>query len=78
MSKTDGYSNYVCDRCAKSIYAQSNAPETQSWREIKRISADGNTVSRLLCGDCASAYRDLAQKQDTAFGDFMANKVKEQ
>lgn len=78
MSRTDGYSSYTCDRCAKRIYAQPNAPDAQSWREVKRISADGTTITRLLCPDCAGAYRDLAQAQDAAFGDFMANRTKEQ
>ena len=32
MAKTSGYSQLVCDRCAKILYATDNAPEAQSWR----------------------------------------------
>lgn len=74
MSKTSGYSNYTCDRCSKSVYAQETAPEVQSWRTIERITADGVKATRLLCPDCAAAYREVAQGQDTQFGDFMARK----
>ena len=74
MSKTSGYSNYTCDRCGKSVYAQDGAPEVQSWRTIERTTADGVKTTRLLCQSCAGAYRDLAQAQDAAFGDFMARK----
>ncbi|MDY5002977.1 MAG: hypothetical protein SO057_02360 [Atopobiaceae bacterium] len=75
MSKTAGFSQYVCDRCGKSVYTLDSAPEAQSWRTIKRVTADGVDVTRLLCPDCASAYRTLASSQDTAFGDFMANRA---
>ena len=74
MSKTSGYSNYTCDRCARSVYAQDGAPEVQSWRTVERITADGVRTTRLLCPDCAAAYREVAQGQDTEFGDFMARK----
>ena len=74
MSKTSGYSNYACDRCSKSVFAQEMAPEVQSWRTIERITADGVKTTRLLCPDCAASYREVAQAQDTEFGDFMARK----
>ena len=52
MAKTSGYSQLVCDRCSKTLYATENAPEAQSWRSVKRYTADGTEVSRLLCPDC--------------------------
>ncbi len=72
MAKTEGYAQLVCDRCAKTIYATDNSPEAQSWRTIERTTADGTRVSRLLCPACNASYRELAQSQDAAFGDFMA------
>lgn len=48
-----------------------NSPEYQTWRNIKRISADNVEVSRLLCKDCYSEYREMCTTQDTQFGDFM-------
>lgn len=74
MAKTTGYSQLVCDRCAKTLYSTDNAPEAQSWRSIKRYTADGTEVSRLLCADCYDGYRTLAISHDQAFGDYMANK----
>ena len=74
MAKTSGYSQLVCDRCAKTLYATDNAPEAQSWRSVKRHTADGTEVSRLLCPDCYDSYRTLASSQDAAFGDFMAKR----
>lgn len=74
MAKTSGYSQMVCDRCAKTIYATDNAPEAQSWRDVQRYTADGTSISRLLCPTCNAEYRALVQTQDTAFGDFMASK----
>ena len=71
MAKTDGYSQLVCDRCSKTIYATANSPEAQSWRTIERITADGTTVSRLLCPQCNSEYRELAQSHDAEFSEFM-------
>lgn len=76
MAKTSGYSQLVCDRCAETIYATDNAPDAQSWREIKRYTADGTEISRFYCPACNVDYRELAQKQDSEFGDFMANKGK--
>ena len=73
MAKTSGYSQLVCDRCAKTLYATDNAPEAQSWRSVKRHTA-GTEVSRLLCPDCYDGYRTLASSQDAAFGDFMAKR----
>ena len=74
MAKTSGYSQLVCDRCAKTLYATDNAPEAQSWRSVKCHTADGTEVSRLLCPDCYDGYRTLASSQDAAFGDFMAKR----
>jgi len=73
MAKTEGYSQFVCDRCGKTLYATKDAPEAQSWRAVSRVTADGVSISRLLCPDCSGRYRELAQAQDVAFGDLMAN-----
>lgn len=74
MAKTEGYAQYVCDRCNKSMYATDGSPDAQSWRTVRRITADGTETSRLLCPACNAEYRALAQSQDSAFGDFMAAK----
>lgn len=73
MSKTTGFSRYVCDRCGKSLYAAEKAPDVQNWAEVRRISVDTAEQSRLLCEDCKTAYRDLASRHDAEFGRFMAN-----
>lgn len=74
MAKTSGYSQYVCDRCGKTLYAASGAPETQSWRTARRYTADGTEVSRLLCPDCYDGYRTLAAAHDSVFSDYMAKR----
>lgn len=74
MAKTTGYSQLTCDRCGETIYATDNAPASQSWREIQRYTADGTAISRLLCPTCNAGYREMAQGQDTEFGDYMANR----
>ena len=53
-------------------------PAAQSWRDVQRYTADGTAISRLLCPACNASYRDMAQKQDAAFGDFMAKREGEE
>lgn len=71
MARTDGYSQYVCDRCGATIYGRDSYPETQQWRDVARVSGDGVSLTRLLCPDCATAYRQFAQAQDGDFAEFM-------
>ena len=78
MAKTTGFSQLTCDRCGETIYATDNAPAAQSWRDVQRYTADGTAISRLLCPACNASYRDMAQKQDAAFGDFMAKREGEE
>ena len=54
--------------------AEISAPEAQSWRNVRRYTADGTEVSRLLCPGCYDGYRTLASSQDAAFGDFLAKR----
>ena len=74
MAKNDGYSQYVCDRCGATLYAQPSAPDAQQWRQAHRISADNVDVTRWLCPSCAAGYRELAQRQDTEFGNWISGR----
>lgn len=72
MAKTDNITKYTCDRCAKGDYLVADDPRKSDWREIKRVTADGVTASRLLCADCNKSYKSLVATQDAAFNSFMA------
>ncbi|WP_085830428.1 hypothetical protein [Collinsella vaginalis] len=71
MSRTTGFSRYVCDRCGTTVHAPDGGQEVQAWQEVKRVTASGTGITRLLCPACAKAYYDLAQGQDTGFTAFM-------
>lgn len=75
MAKTTGYMQLVCDRCGETAYAADGGPIAQQWRDVAHVGADGSTSTRYLCPDCYAAWRTLAAAQDSAFGDFMANKA---
>ncbi len=71
MGKTRDISRYVCDRCAKEVYATDRDPLVSEWREISRVTADSVQTERLLCPECAKEYRALAGRQDAEFAGFM-------
>lgn len=74
MSKTTGISQYTCDRDGTTAYLADNDPRVSDWHTIKRVTADGVDMNRLLCADCYSKYKTLAGNQDTEFNAFMAGK----
>ena len=71
MAMTEGYSQYVCDRCGAVLYAQAASPDAQKWAAISRVSAAGSDVERLLCPACAAAYQPLVEGQERDFVKFM-------
>lgn len=73
MARQDGYSSYSCDRCKAQKYALPNSSEALMYSQVERITADGVSVSRLLCTSCAAKYRELARKHDGEFLAFMKN-----
>ena len=75
MAKSQGYIQFVCDRCGDSTYAVENSPTAQSWKTINRVDASASDVSRDLCPDCYKAYRNLVTDQDAEFSQFMSNEV---
>lgn len=75
MAKDSNYNNLVCDKNNKhQAYVKDGAPGESEWHEIKRIRADGTTISRWLCASCYAAYRALVEKQDADFTTFMEAK----
>lgn len=71
MAKTEGFVQLVCDRCNTSTYTTDNSPIDQSWKQVRRIAADGGEVTRTLCPSCTKDYRELATNQDAEFSVFM-------
>lgn len=71
MAKVDNYSQFTCDRCGKTLYAQPSSPDAQRWAQIRRVSAAGSDVTRLLCPECASAYQTFVEGQERDFVNFM-------
>ena len=71
MAKTDNYSQYICDRCGAMAYAQPSSPDAQKWAQIRRVSAAGSDVTRLLCPSCAAAYQTFVEGQERDFVQFM-------
>lgn len=71
MAKTDNYSQYVCDRCGETAYAQPNSPDAQKWSTIRRITAAGSETSRVLCQACAREYQEFVEGQERDFINFM-------
>lgn len=73
MAKTTNITRYVCDRCGKTAYVAPGDPSASDWREIKRVTADGVDISRLVCSTCNAEHKKLANNQDAAFNAFMAS-----
>lgn len=71
MAKTDNYSQYICDRCGEMAYAQPSSPDAQKWAQIRRVSAAGSDVTRLLCPSCSTAYQTFVEGQERDFVQFM-------
>ncbi len=71
MAKTEGFNQYICDRCSAEIYATETDPKIQSWKNIERFNAEGSSVKRLLCSRCNQEYKELVRKQDNDFQVFM-------
>lgn len=72
MAKTTNITKYACDRCGAEAYLPKGDPRESDWREVSRVTADGVSVSRLLCAQCTTGYKALASEQDAAFTAFMA------
>ncbi len=71
MGKTQGYNQYVCDRCGQVVYAVNGEPKVQKWSTITRYGAEGIKQERLLCKECTNEYRTLAQQWDKQFLKFI-------
>ena len=74
MAKTPNYTKYECDRTnyhkgegGKAEYLADTDSRRNDWRSIDYVTADGNTVSYLLCPVCAAEYKQLAADQDKTF-----------
>ena len=72
MGQVEGKMN-TCDRCGKALFVASSqeASESSNWREIKRYTVDGTAVTRFVCQECNSEYKDKFSKEDSAFNKFM-------
>ncbi len=76
MAKTQGFNQYICDRCSAEIYAIDDSPKVKQWKTIHRYTSNGNQDERLLCADCSNEYRSISQKWDEQFRNFMTGKEK--
>lgn len=67
---------YTCDRCGKSQIFNDGDP-TGTWQDMRRIDAAGQEVSRLLCGDCFKGWKQLQQRHDIEYSQFMTTASEE-
>lgn len=73
MPKDPGYTRYECDRSAKhGGFAKEGSPSAAQFREIRRTRSDGTTQNFILCDECYSKYKELADDHDRQFNSFMA------
>lgn len=75
MGQVDGKMN-TCDRCGKALFVadSQSSSESSNWRTIQRYTVDGTPVTRFVCLDCMTEYKDEFSKEDIAFNRFMENK----
>ena len=71
MAKTANITKYVCDKTSKVEYLTESDPRITDWHEIKRYTADGVEITRLLCKEAYAQYKTLTAKQDQEFNTFM-------
>lgn len=72
MPKVENYYRCTCDRCGHDVFTTKDSPEMQRFKTIRRVDQGDVDTTRYLCQKCANAYRKLAQAQDSAFAEFMA------
>lgn len=75
MGITPGYSDYVCEGCDEQAWIKDDDNTSKNkWRTVRRVTADGALVERLLCEKCHKAYGVFAAGQDADFNAFMAGR----
>lgn len=83
MAVSDGYKQYVCDRCGKLAYIKQDSAEAQSWGSVQRVSVDkasaDNPVTRYtMCYACRTAYTTFDRPQDDEFASWMGQPARDQ
>lgn len=71
MAIRAGYTFYQSDRTNEGEYLLDGDPRTSNYITIKRWSADGTEISRVLDKASYQLYLELARKQDAEFNAFM-------
>ncbi|MCD4549670.1 hypothetical protein LRP57_04460 [Schaalia sp. lx-260] len=61
---------YSCDRCGTSAII-AHGDSVAQWHEVKRIDAAETETTRLYCESCYRAWRQLQQRHDIEYQQFM-------
>lgn len=66
---------YECDRCGAKEFLTPDAPARADWMDVRRVTADGQSKTVLMCPSCYAHYKDLAKQDEANFNKFMAEGV---
>lgn len=83
--KTDGFTEYVCDKCAKTAYLAATDTGTREWFEVRRYSAgqatriasDVQSDVFVFCSDCNASFLQFAKQSDVSFNEWLKEGVAE-
>lgn len=64
---------YECDRCGMKEFLTDDAPARADWMDVKRVTAEGQNKTVLMCPDCYALYKDVVRQDEQNFNKFMAD-----
>lgn len=72
MAIQEGYKRYACDvtSCDEAVYALPDTDAADMYATRRRIDANGEERSYVLCPEHAQAYSELVSACDSAYTEF--------
>lgn len=74
MTRRENLTCCECDRCGDKEYLTNDSPNLADWFDVKRITSQGIERTALLCSSCYTDYKQLLDKEDTSYRQFMGEK----